>query len=42
MDFEQLLEVQQLKLKFQLKKINALKEFALQKSMLEFLTKNNE
>lgn len=42
MDFEQLLEVQQLKLKFQLKKINALKEFALQTSMLEFLTKDNE
>jgi len=42
MDFEQLLEIQQLKLKFQLKKINALTKYALQKSTLEFLTKDDK
>ncbi|PCH75836.1 MAG: transporter [Flavobacteriaceae bacterium] len=40
-DFEQLLEIQQLKLKFQLKKVVAQKQYAVQKSTLEFLTKNN-
>ena len=42
MDFEQLLVIQQLKLKFQLKKINALTKYALQKSKLEFLTKDDK
>jgi len=40
-DFEQLLEIQQLKLKFQLKKVISEKEYAIQKSTLEFLTKEN-
>ncbi|PCI03726.1 MAG: transporter [Flavobacteriaceae bacterium] len=40
-DFEQLLEIQQLKLKFQLKKVVAEKQYSIQKSTLEFLTKNN-
>ncbi|MBL4747048.1 MAG: TolC family protein [Flavobacteriaceae bacterium] len=40
-DFEQLLEIQQLKLKFQLKKVVAEKAYSIQKSTLEFLTKNN-
>ena len=40
-DFEQLLEIQQLKLKFQLKKIASEKEYAIQKATLEFLTTNN-
>ncbi|SNR70759.1 TolC family protein [Lutibacter flavus] len=39
-DFDQLLEIQQLKLKFQLKKVVSEKEYAIQKSTLEFLTKN--
>ncbi len=39
-DFEQLLEIQQLQLKFQLKKVISEKEYAIQKSTLEFLTKN--
>ncbi len=40
-DFEQLLEIQQLQLKFQLKKVISEKEYAIQKSTLEFLTKEN-
>jgi len=40
-DFEQLLEIQQLKLKFQLKKVVSEKQYSVQKSTLEFLTKNN-
>ena len=40
-DFEQLLEIQQLKLKFQLRKIASEKEYAIQKSNIEFLTTNN-
>ena len=40
-DFEQLLEIQQLKLKFQLKKVISEKQYSVQKSTLEFLTKNN-
>jgi len=40
-DFEQLLEIQQLKLKFQLKMVTSEKEYAIQKSTLEFLTTNN-
>lgn len=40
-DFDQILEIQQLKLKFQLKKIAAEKEYAIQKATLEFLTINN-
>ena len=40
-DFEQLLEVQQLKLKFQLNKVAAEKQYAIQKATLEFLTSNN-
>jgi hypothetical protein len=40
-DFEQLLEIQQLKLKFQLKKVISEKEYAIQKSTLEFLTTKN-
>ena len=40
-DFKQLLEIQQLKLKFQLKKITSEKEYAIQKATLEFLTTNN-
>ena len=39
-DFEQLLEVQQLKLKFELNKVAAEKEYAVQKATLEFLTSN--
>jgi len=39
-DFEQLLEIQQLKLKFQLKKVVSEKQYSVQKSTLEFLTKN--
>jgi len=39
-DFEQLLEIQQLKLKFQLKKIASEKEYAIQKATLEFLITN--
>lgn len=41
LDFEQLLEVQQLKLKFQLKMVNSEREYAFQKSTLEFLTTKN-
>ncbi len=40
-DFEQLLEVQQLKLKFQLKKASAEKGYAIQKAIMVFLTTNN-
>ncbi|NLP59034.1 outer membrane protein TolC [Lutibacter oceani] len=40
-DFEQLLEIQQLQLKFQLKKVISEKEYEIQKSTLEFLTKDN-
>jgi len=40
-DFEQLLEIQQLQLKFQLKKVISEKQYAIQKSTLEFLTKEN-
>jgi len=40
-DFEQLLEIQQLQLKFELKKVISEKEYAIQKSTLEFLTKDN-
>lgn len=40
-DFEQLLEIQQLKLKFQFKKVVSEKEYSIQKSNLEFLTKEN-
>ena len=40
-NFEQLLEIQQLQLQFQLKKIETEKEYALQKAQLEFLTSNN-
>ena len=40
-DFEQLLEIQQLKLKFQLRKVTSEKEYAIQKSNIEFLTTNN-
>ena len=40
-DFEQLLEIQQLQLKFELKKVISEKEYAIQKSTLEFLTKEN-
>jgi outer membrane protein TolC len=39
-DFEQLLEIQQLQLKFQLKKVISEKEYEIQKSTLEFLTQN--
>lgn len=39
-NFEQLLEIQQLKLKFQLKKIASEKEYAIQLATLEFLTTN--
>jgi len=41
MDFNQLLEVQQLKLKFQFKMVTSEMEYAIQKSTLEFLTTNN-
>lgn len=41
MDFEQILEVQQLKLKFQLRMAASEKEYAIQKSKIEFLTTNN-
>ncbi|NOR28328.1 MAG: TolC family protein [Lutibacter sp.] len=41
MDFKQLLEVQQLKLKFQLRMVTSEKDYAIQKSTLEFLTTNN-
>ncbi len=37
-DFEQLLEIQQLKLKFQLKKVISEKQYSIQKATLEFLT----
>lgn len=40
-DFEQLLEIQQLKLKFQLKKVISEKQYAIQKSTLEFLITKN-
>lgn len=40
-DFEQLLEIQQLLLKFQLKKVVSEKQYGIQKSTLEFLTKEN-
>jgi len=40
-DFEQLLEIQQLQLKFELKKAISEKEYAIQQSTLEFLTKEN-
>ena len=40
-DFEQLIEIQQLQLKFELKKVISEKEYAIQKSTLEFLTKDN-
>ncbi|MBG7631538.1 MAG: TolC family protein [Bacteroidetes bacterium] len=40
-DFEQLLEIQQLQLKFELKKVISEKEYAIQKSTLEFLTTEN-
>jgi len=40
-DFEQLLEIQQLKLKFQFKKASSEKVFATQAAKLEYLTKNN-
>ena len=40
-DFEQLLEIQQLKLKFQLNMVTSEKEYAIQKSTIEFLTTNN-
>jgi len=40
-DFKQLLEIQQLKLKFQLKKATSEKEYATQKAILTFLTTNN-
>jgi len=40
-DFEQLLEIQQLKLKFQFKKASSEKGFATQAAKLEYLTKNN-
>lgn len=39
-DFQQLLEIQQLLLKFQLKKVLSEKQFGIQKSTLEFLTKD--
>ena len=38
-DFDQLLEVQQLKLKFQFKKVVSEKQYGIQKATLEFLTK---
>jgi outer membrane protein TolC len=41
MDFEQLLEIQQLKLKFQFKMVTSEMEYAIQKSTLEFLTTTN-
>ena len=41
MDFEQILEVQQLKLKFQLKMVTSEKDYAIQKSTIEFLVKSN-
>jgi len=41
MDFEQILEVQQLKLKFQLKMVASEKKYAIQKSTIEFLVKSN-
>ncbi len=41
MDFEQILEVQQLKLKFQLKMVTSEKNYAIQKSTIEFLTSKN-
>lgn len=40
-DFEQLLEIQQLQLIFKFKKVISEKEYAIQKSTLEFLTTNN-
>ncbi len=40
-DFKQLLEIQQMKLKFQFKKVVSEKEYAIQKSTLEFLTTTN-
>lgn len=41
MDFEQLLEIQQLTLKFQFKMATSKKEYAIQKSTIEFLITNN-
>ena len=41
LDFEQLLEVQQLKLKFQLNMVTSEKEYAIQKATIEFLTTTN-
>jgi len=41
MDFEQILEVQQLKLKFQLKMVASEKDYSIQKSNIEFLVKSN-
>lgn len=40
-DFEQLLEIQQLQLKFQLKKVISEKQYAIQKATLQFLTNEN-
>lgn len=40
-DFKQLLEIQQMKLKFEFKKVGSEKEYAIQKSTLEFLTTTN-
>ena len=40
-DFEQLLEIQQLELKFQFKKITSERNYYIQVSILEFLTINN-
>ena len=40
-DFEQLLEIQQLKLTFQLKKVLSEKEYAIQNATLAYLTSNN-
>ena len=40
-DFDQLLEIQQLKLKFQFIKVSSEKDFAIQTAKLAYLTKNN-
>jgi len=41
LDFEQILEIQQLKLKFQLNRITAEKQYAIQQAVIEFLTSDN-
>ena len=41
LDFVQILEIQQLKLKFQLNRITAEKQYAIQQAVIEFLTSDN-